>query len=136
MWYNVSVGWSEDQLTYTYKVGELKAIAKWYEYIYGSYYFREPGLFEISNLFRIAEFKADFDMALSYIGRGHWEGSQAVRFKDYKRFGKAQRIVIADIIGITEYELEAYGFYQIPQLRGKAYSWMMNYLNGRIDAQS
>jgi len=128
------VGWSEDQLRYTYKVGELKAIATWYVFVYGTRY--EPPLFEISNLYRVAEFKADFDMALTYIGKGYWEGLGSIRFKDYRHFGKAQRIVIADIIGITEYELGAYGFYQIPQLRGKAYSWMMNYLNGRVDVQS
>ena len=132
------MGWSDDQLTYTYKAGTLKAIAEYYGVIYGSAY--RPGLFEIQNLFRIAEYKADFDMALSFIGKGGWRGLEDTDFRAYRYFGRAQQIVIADILGITDRKLEAYGFFQIPQLRGKAYYWMMNYLNenpyGRIDAPS
>ena len=74
---------------------------------------------------------ADFDMALDKIGKGKWTGLiDDLKFSDYKRFGRLQWVVIAGIIGIEDYELEGLGFYQIPQLRGRAYKWMVNCLNG------
>jgi hypothetical protein len=82
----------------------------------------------ISNPWEIAECKADFDKALSAIGRGKWQGIASEKLSNYKGFGRLQRIVIADIVGIDDYELK--GFYDIPRLRGYAYSQMARFLNG------
>ncbi len=118
--------WINDY-TYCYTPSILKSIAGSYSSIY------EVGI-EISfhsiyNLYAIAEYKADFDMALSAIGKGSWTGLESPNFNYYKYCGRLQRIVIADILGIGDYELEAWGFYQIPQLRGRAYSRMAENLN-------
>ena len=83
---------------------------------------------EVTNLWALAEFKADFDMALKSIGKGEWAG-KIDKFKDYKYYGRLQQIVIADILGIDDYELEGMGFYDIPRLRGYAYYLMCKSLN-------
>ena len=127
------MGWNIDKLHYTYTVGTLKAIAFCYTDIY------LIGFHRTMNPYGIAEYKADFDMALDSIGKGHWQDLYSIFFRSYRYYGKAQQVVIADVLGITDWELQAYGFYQIPQLRGKAYKWMADFLNnsyGRGDVQS
>ena len=124
MWYNDIVGWSVDKLTYTYTVGTLRQIADYYCSLYNQEFFHPQ-----ADLFSIALYKADFDMSLNAIGKGYWSGLDNTDFRAYRYFGKAQQIVIADIIGITDYELKGLGFYQVPQLRGKAYRWMADFLN-------
>lgn len=114
-----------DQLTYTYKVGTLRAIADNYCSLYNQEFFHPR-----EDLFSIAEYKADFDLSLSAVGKGHWTGIVNSDFGAYRYFGKAQQVVIADIIGIRDNELAMLGFYQIRQLRGRAYRWMANFLNG------
>lgn len=116
-----------DKLHYTYKVGTLRAIADHYCSLYNQEFFHPR-----EDLYSIALFKADFDVSLSAIGKGHWVGIVSSDFRTYRYFGKAQRVVIADILGITDWELKQLGFYQIPQLRGKAYRWMTDFLNGRM----
>jgi hypothetical protein len=115
--------WHND--IYYYSSGILKAIAQGYDSLY------EDGLLlanhRISYLHSIAEYKADFDMSLDYIGRGNWHGLISLDFRDYRYFGKLQRIIIADILGIVG--LETWGFYDIPKLRGIAYFRMVEYLN-------
>lgn len=111
--------WIQD--IYFYKKGTLKAIAEGYECLYSD----AP----LAELFSVAEYKADFDRALSSIGRGKWEGLVSSDFGNYRHFGKQQRVIIADILGITDYKLKGLGFYEIPQLRGQAYSRMMDSLN-------
>jgi len=117
--------WHND--TYYYSVGILKAIAEGYDSLY------EDGLLlanhHISYLQSIAEYKADFDMSLDYIGRGNWQGLTSLNFRDYRHFGKLQRVIIACILGITNRSLEGWGFYDIPKLQGVAYFRMMEYLN-------
>lgn len=119
--------WIKNEYIYTKKL--LKAIAGNYQLIY-------EGLplswkTEIYNPWSIAEYKADFDIALDSIGRGYWAGElNGSNLADYKRFGYLQRIVIADILGKSNKELSGLGFYQISQLRGRAYRWMANRLNG------
>jgi len=119
------VGWSVDKLTYTYTVGTLRRIADYYCSLYNQEFFHPQ-----ADLFALAEYKADFDLALSAIGRGHWIGLENTDFRAYRYFGKAQQVVIADILGVTDYELRGLGFYQVGQLRGKAYKWMADFLNG------
>jgi len=90
-----------------------------------------PGGETTTHPFSIAEYKADFDRALDDLGRGHWSGDNiSPLFKSYRGFGRLQRIVIADIIGVEDSELEAMGFYSIPRLRGLAYWRMKQFLNG------
>jgi hypothetical protein len=78
----------------------------------------------ISNPWEIAECKADFDKALSAIGKGKWQGITGNKISDYKGFGKLQKLIIADILG------EEIEFYQVPQMRGYAYHLMADRLNG------
>lgn len=149
------------QNTYTYSVQKLKDIATNYDHIYQGIEFRKgkpyhfPKVYYHFNYYyiggggddddlhylevnpwKIAEYKADFDMALNSIGRARWTGElESGRFSDYKRFGRLQRIVIADILNgdnlkISDWELEEMGFYNIPRARGLAYRWMANFLNG------
>lgn len=120
-----------DKLHYTYKVGTLRAIADCYCTLYNQEWFHPQ-----EDLFSIALYKADFDLALTAIGKGHWFGIVNSNFRAFRYFGKAQQIVIADILGITDYELRGLGFYQVSQLRGRAYRWMANYLNGLPYGQS
>ena len=118
------MGWYND--IFYYKIGTLKAIARNYEDLYSD----APN----GGLFEVAEFKADFDRALSLIGRGHWTG-EVRNFGYYKGFGKAQRVVIADILGLFDNELKAWGFYEVRKLRHKAYRNMVIVLNGENQEQ-
>lgn len=82
----------------------------------------------IINPWQIAEYKADFDMALNEIGKGNWKG-EIREFKAYKMFGRLQQVVIADIICFRDYDLVRLGFYRISNLKSIAYSRMVNFLN-------
>ena len=108
--------------TYFYRIGTLKAIAFGYECLYSDAH--------IANLYSVAEFKADFDMALDAIGRGKWRSLTSFNFKAYRYFGKQQRIIIADILNISDRELQSSGFYEVSKLRGMAYRRMVDFLNG------
>ena len=114
---------------YFYSVGTLKDIAACYSQ--EGIEFHRHKIYRYTDLdpWSVAEYRADFDRALNGIGRGHWDGT-IHEFKFYRHFGRLQQIIIADIVGITDNELTGLGFYQIPQLRGRAYKWMANYLNG------
>jgi len=85
----------------------------------------------ITDLFSLAEFKADFDTALSAIGRGHWTDIISGKLSDYRRFGKLQLTVISDILGVPDGELEGLGFYSVFRLRNLSYGRMVAYLNGK-----
>ena len=125
--------WIKDEFYYT--VGTLKAVADWYDTVnsydaYSNIYeVMMIGDHQIVNQWSLMEFKADFDIALDSIGRGEWDGLTSSDFGDYKQLGKQQRVVIADIIGVPDYQLESWGFYDIPQLRGNAYGRMLSFLN-------
>lgn len=77
--------------------------------------------------------KIDFDMALDAIGKGHWTGKldEIVKFGQFRGFGRMQQVVIADIVGIKDWELERLGFYNIDWLRRSAYRKMADHLNGK-----
>jgi len=118
-------GWQDNE--YIYCKGMLKRIARSYASIYEGI---EGITSEITEPFSIVEYKADFDRALDSIGRGHWDGNvEDKTFKDFRRFGRSQQAVIADIYGIKDDELEEMGFYNINRLKGYAYYLMTVDLN-------
>ncbi len=110
------MAWVNDE--YFYTSGILKAIAANYPRLYDG--FPVSWRRDEYSLISIAEYKADFDRALQAIGKGNWTG-KLMPWPYYKRYGKCQRTVIADILGITDYELSMQGFYGIGRLRGYAY---------------
>ena len=105
--------------TYFYSVKTLKIIAWSYRTIYEGL----PLYYEVHNPFKLAEYKADFDRALSAIGRGKWTGINGSKISNYRHFGRLQKVVIADI-------LDNLGYNQVPQMKGRAYRWMADFLNG------
>lgn len=119
--------WEGDKFLYT--TGLLKAIAKGYISIHEALELSPGNL--ITNPWAIAEFKADFDIALQGLGRGRWAGRvDNLEFGTYRHYGRLQQIIIADILGIGNYELCQHGFYHVSQLRGYAYYLMCRQLNG------
>lgn len=116
---------------YKYTPGILKAIASYYWSLYSGGLVINPWKAELTNDWVIAEYKADFDVALNAIGRGYWTGTKHIqKARDLRAFGRLQRAVIADICQLPDSQLVQTGCYQITQMRGRAYSWMANYLNG------
>lgn len=104
--------WEND--TYIYSKRMLQNIAANYSTLYEGL----PTLYDdITNQWSLAEYKADFDQALSHIGKGYWTGE----LTDSRLFGKLQRIIIADIQGSP-------GINQ--RLRSYAYYLMCKHLNG------
>ena len=81
----------------------------------------------------LAEVKADFDNALDGIGQGKWLGHLNPPFKTYRNYGDYQRIVIADVLGITDRELTRLRFDDIIGLRKTAYRMMCQFLNRGIE---
>ena len=114
---------------YFYSSRKLRIIARNYDQLGNGFSFREGHL--ITNPWAIAEYKADFDMALNGIGRGRWSGFNINRsFKNLRNYGRLQRIIIADIMGIQNGELARLGFYDISRLREYSYYLMVRFLNG------
>ena len=91
---------------------------------------------DITDPFLIVEYKADFDRALSELGRDNWDGKCPTNFNHYKHFGRLQRVIIAQMLGLTDSYLEGQGFDNIPKLLGLAYFRMLENLNERETAQS
>ena len=82
---------------------------------------------DITDPFSVVEYKSDFDRAFNQIGRG--EMGELTEWRDYKYFGRLQRILIAQMLSLGEGFLESQGFTDVPRLRGTAYSRMMEVLN-------
>ena len=117
-----------------YSTKVLKTIAENYGKMYDGLEFREGHL--VTNPWSLAEYRVDFDSALCSIGQGEWDGRLA-DFKYYRNFGKLQRVIIADILGVTDKELARLGFWSVPKLRGLGYFMMKRFLNGvDIDNES
>lgn len=114
--------WRDGQFFYTKRL--LKSIAQNYE-VYADRPIYKMSEYRMSLL----DHKADFDNALSSIGCGRWKGEIAP-LKVYKYFGRAQQVVIAIILEIPDYELEAQGFWSLPSFRQYALGMMCNSLNG------
>ena len=118
---------------YIYSVQTLKNIVGSYIHIYQELQIYRKRIYHhsIVDPWLIAEFKADFDRALNSIGKGIWDGVIiSNQMKSYRRFGRLQQIVIADIIGVDDLVLEGMGFYRVSQMRGYAYHLMADRLNG------
>ena len=112
--------WIND--VFYYSVGNLKGIAEHYESLYTNA--------SLAALYYVAESKADFDRSLDGIGRGKWDGKvEGKKFPAFKYFGRLQQVILADLYGVTDKHLEAMGFYDIPRLRGMAYSRMVEFIN-------
>ena len=127
--------WKGSNLEYfEYTPQQMRDIAACYGSLYedGLEFTQRSGLFSlVNNPYSVVEFKADFDTALDNLGRGHWDGRiDGNAFQNYGYFGTLQRVVIAQICGYEDWELEEFGFYQVPQLLGRAYSWMAKQANG------
>ena len=105
----------------------LKTVAENYTQLYDGLSFKEGHI--TTDPWSLAEYKADFDMALRGIGRGNWVGEIIEEFKYYRNFGRLQRIIIADILGVGDSELVRVHFWDIPRLRGYAYYLMCKSLN-------
>ncbi len=80
----------------------------------------------------IIEKKVDFDRAVNNLGKGHWTGwkKDIKPFHQCNSYCKLQKMIIADIIGMSGYELHRWGFYRVPQYRRVAYFEMQRFLNG------
>ena len=103
--------------TYVYNSHILQVIANAYDDIYEGI---DNNSHTITNPISIAEYKADFDIALSSIGPRQWQGITSFYLSNYKGFGRLQRVIIADILKLNT----------IPRLRGYAYHLMCDRLNG------
>ena len=67
------MGWNNETGIYRYTGGVLRAIARYYSRLYqDGLSFRESNL--VTDPQAIAEYVADFDMALNGIGGGVWHG--------------------------------------------------------------
>lgn len=129
------MGWDKERLRYFYTRGMLYAITRSYKNLYTvgiEIVIAVDIVARIGEPLSVMEFKADYDLALRSIGRGDWRGLTSPDFGYYKHFGKQQQTVIADLLGISDYELQGRGFYQIDQLRGSAYSRMLAFLNNSL----
>ena len=96
-----------------YCVEDLRDIA---EHYYQSQWY--------SDCYGISDEKLDFDNALDSIGKGHWTGIDSVN----SNFGRLQRVVIADILGIEDCELEKLKFVRVQNLKAIAYRRMLDFL--------
>lgn len=117
--------WVGDTFLYSSKL--LRVIAENYVCLYDGIPTWQS---EITRIWDIAEFKADFDMALDAIGTGDWHGIGGLELKSYIYFDRIQQSVIADILQVEDRELARCGFYDISRLRVIAYSRMKSFLNG------
>ena len=120
--------WRNDD--YVYTSGILKGIATSYHHIYQRIEWYTKARTEpivINDPQALVEYKVDFDRALNNIGRGIWTGKE----DDFRQYGRLQGVVIADIYEIEDAELEVNGYYDIPRLKGLAYSFMTRVLNGK-----
>jgi hypothetical protein len=136
--------WVEDK--YFYSSGDLEEIVVSYKYIMAegllNLDFSGPTVYGgeyASHLIMSA--KVDLDRALDHIGSGHWSGTNwgnkesDFKLRNYRHFGKMQQIIIAQILGWDEsdsHELEQMGFYDIKDLRYRAYKAMCRFLNEGI----
>jgi hypothetical protein len=125
--------WEND--TFIYYPGDLKYIA----YHYKDYLCSQlPSPSIDSSKDRLARdmisLKVDFDRALNHLGRGFWSGTDIDEivsdFPYYRYFGRYQRVILADVLGVDDSELEAAGFTDISRVKGRAYKRMCHFLNG------
>jgi len=111
---------------YKYSIKTLKAIAAQYASIYTGLMLDDDIV--VMDMNSLAEYKADFDIALQSLSQKFkWTGDiENCSFKNFRYYDKYQRVVIADIFGVTLKD-------DIPKLHKYAYTKMCNYLNGVRD---
>ena len=105
--------WKDDE--YFYSVGLLRGIAGNYEGLYSEGFDFKVGVIGYHMKpypFLIAEYKADFDVAFQAL--------------NYKR----QKFVTLDKEAFADSDIEARGYYDIPEYRNMVYGEMARYLNG------
>ena len=115
--------WIGDE--YKYSIGLLEGIAENYDHLYeeGIFFTTSRKSYHIKPAhhipLNIAEYKSDFDRALSVLSR------------------RQKRVIEAQIKGIPDSQLEKEGFYNIDRFRFMAYCHMAGFLNGkgRMDAK-
>ena len=94
---------------FDYSIRLLRSIAECYEEIYDGL---DMGIYTETNPFRLAEYRADFCLALKQLT------------------GRKKKIMELIIKGLENGELEQRGFYRPNQLRRRAFEAMKKYLNG------
>lgn len=111
-----------NETTFRYTPRILKGICKQY-YRYLTYGYSD-GWEE-----RLLE-KADFDMALTAIGSGYWDGVvEGKRFKTFKRFSKQQQSVIGKLLGMSDMQIYKFRIDDPAGNRHIAFRRMADYLN-------
>ena len=118
--------WVNDKFLYSSKL--LQVIAKNYLSLYAGLP-RPLGKEEIMNCWDLAEFKADFEMALNAIGGGKWhDGITALT--ECRNFSYTQLVVVADMLGIDKLPIGAVYPGDIDKITKIAYAGMRRFLNG------
>ncbi len=113
-------------MAYRYSIRILKAVAETYLYWNG---YDTSGSHRETNQFSISEYLCDFELGLSRLA-GKEFVFKGLEFKAYKNYPIYVRVIVADIIGVTEEELIRQRFYDILNLRERAYSKLKECLNG------
>jgi len=109
--------WKGDE--YHYSIGLLEGIAENYDTLYkeGIYFTTGKKGYHIKPNrhipINIVEYKADFDTALKVLSR------------------RQRRVIDAQIMGISDSQLEMEGFYNIGRFRWISYCDMARFLNGK-----
>jgi hypothetical protein len=112
---------------YRYSVRVLKSLAETYLYWQG--YEEKPASSRETNQYSISEYLADFELGLSRLA-GKKFVFNGLDFKNYINYNRYCRLIIADIIGITDSELvDKYHFYDLIRLREISYSMLKRVLN-------
>jgi len=129
--------WMRDYMRYRYTATQLAIIAD----NYGEYAKMAKPPYPQATPKQIAHdvlsSKIDFDRALNALGKGKWdglawyEGTQETNLNSYKDCGVKQLVVIADILGYSDSDLEVRGVYDVILMREIAYKDMASYLNRR-----
>ncbi len=71
--------------------------------------------------------KADFDRAINHLGKAHWRGDGK---DDIKTFGNLQKVIIAQVIGMSDIELwDRFQLGDIQSWRTLSYRKMATFLN-------
>ena len=109
----------DDQIHYYHTMRRLELIAYSYKDLIGG---------------DLLSAKIDFDLALNSLGHGKWDGMEwddgepRTRLEDYRGFGNLQIVIIADVLGYKNEDLEAYGIKNPPNWRRRAYRRMRDFL--------
>ena len=127
--------WMKDYMRYCYTKKQLEIVADNYKGFISLCKTPSPGETTKTIAHDALSTKTDFDRALDALGKGHWNGIEwfddclKTKINDYKGFGNMQLVVIQDILGKDDSELEVRGLTDIDLLRSVAYKTMVGFLN-------